>query len=90
MTMEIIDWEPLKVLPPEWELRLQEVLKARSTPGAVTDGWKKTLSDEHREEVLRSLLCSSLASPYARPDDPGDYLRYSDEGILSVWCDGLY
>jgi hypothetical protein len=54
--VEIIRYGPLKSLPKEWESRLQEVLKARSTPGAVTDYVKKTLSDEDREKTMRHNL----------------------------------
>jgi hypothetical protein len=89
MTMELVHVEPLKVLPEEWELRLQEVLKARSTPGAVTDVWKKTLSDEDREDRMRSELLWTLASPRMRPNDPEDELRASDESILFMYSMGL-
>ncbi|MCL2470362.1 MAG: hypothetical protein FWF25_01275 [Propionibacteriaceae bacterium] len=61
----------------ELEVKLQEVLAARSVPGQVTDLDAGTLSDQDREAQLRAHLV--FAADLA---DAENRLKITDKGLL--------
>ena len=64
--------------PPVWEQALQETLRARSTPGAVTNRKAGTLPDRDRELALRDLMPLNGSEQEIK-----DALRTTDQAILS-------